>query len=77
MFLSTLVIAVWALATLGYIGLALYTRRQKRERERKIRELQRTVEKLKKKNGQLWYDMVKKNHGTGAFNKNELTITEF
>jgi hypothetical protein len=75
MFLPITVFLALAIFNAGLIFLVVYGRQRHQKRARRVRQLERTVEKLKKKNGQLWYDVIKARQQTGAFENSDLTLT--
>jgi hypothetical protein len=61
---------------MGYMILSIRYRRKSGRNESRVRELERTIDKLKSRNGKLWYDMLqRRNRGSTEGEPNELTVT--
>jgi hypothetical protein len=75
MFMSITLIGVWVVISLAYFGVTIYWGRQHHKQAASIRELKRTVDKLQRKNGKLWYDLMRKQGGNTSATHNDITST--
>jgi hypothetical protein len=73
MYLSLPMIVAWFVVTGLYVALSFYRRRQISKKMALIRNQRRTIEKLKKENGKIWYDIARNEES--QLNEVELTLT--
>lgn len=73
MYLPNSMIAAWLAITGVYAGLSFYRRSQIKKKAATIRKQRRTIEKLKKANGDIWYDIARKEES--QLNAVDLTLT--
>jgi hypothetical protein len=73
MYLSKYLMIAWLLATVSALALSIHRRHQAARRARRVRSLERTVEKLRRKNGKLWYELMGQEQTTP--DRSDLTVT--
>jgi hypothetical protein len=74
MYLSKFLVIAWIMVTTVTLYLSIRHNARVKRKNRRIRNLERTIEKLKLTNGKLWYD-VRKKERTEAYDLSELTQT--
>ena len=74
MYLSKYVLVAWIMVNAVYFLMGVRAKRKHKKKDYRMRNLERTIEKLKRANGKLWYD-VRKKEKTAAFEMSELTQT--
>jgi hypothetical protein len=75
MYLPKLVLIACMILNVAFLyASARGKKKQRRKDVLRIQNLERTIQKLKRANGKLWYDMRKKEH-TESYELSELTRT--
>ncbi len=69
---TTLILGFTACALTGLL-VSITIKKRMAAHKRRVREMKRTIQKLRAKNGHLWFEMITKQKGDSA----ELTQTNF